>query len=273
MLPYFKKYVVIACAFAALVPVVVSTGFAFSTGTILASTIQGLVTLLALFFGTFLVSTGLLSKVADAKVDEMIAIYDGECDPERFLDASREIAAAVTVPFPEPGAWFMSFYGQALLDAGDVKRAEAVEKMMYDSIARAKKRSLQAAIVVALLPLALKTKGPAEALPMIDKGLGLLNGIDDQASVQRRGYLATQREIVSKRLDGDTTALIALYEGLTSNEVLPLRIRVESAWDEAQLHYSLGHAEDEARCLRFVSDYGNKLVLVGRARARLAELS
>ncbi len=116
MLPYVKKYVIVACVIAVVIPLVVSTVWPLFTGQIMAASVGGLILLLALFFGGFLVAVRVMGRKADELVDSYIALYDEKCDPQAFVDASRDIASSVVVPFTPSGAWFVGYYAQAMLD-------------------------------------------------------------------------------------------------------------------------------------------------------------
>lgn len=273
MLPYVKKYVIIACVIAAAVPIVVSTAWPLFTGQIMAASLNGLILLLALFFGGLFIGVRVMGRKADQLVDGYIALYDEGCDPKAFVEASRDVAEAVSVPFTPSGAWFIGYYAQAMLDLGFTDRAEKLRDMMFESIAKSKKISDQVSVIVDLVPLMTKLKGPADTLPVVEKGIELIGASSDAESVIQRDYLTGQAHILRARVEGEDESLIALYHDFVLREIVPLRVRVEYAWEEARVHFDAGDAARERECLKFVVEHGNKLALVEPARARLASLA
>ena len=166
----------------------------------------------------------------------------------------------------------MSYYAQALLDIGVVENARAIERAMYESIASSKKLEDQAQIVTNLVPLSTKVLGPAETLPIIEMGLNLLSEGPQLKLAPAIAFLENQRVIVSAQVEGDDDKLVRFYSSVRLNEEIPLRIRVEQAWDEARIHYRKGNASAERACLEFVVEKGNKLALVKSAEQRLLAL-
>ncbi|WP_165055992.1 MULTISPECIES: hypothetical protein [unclassified Adlercreutzia] len=272
MLPYFKRYVIICCVAAAAVPLIASTIWPLLTGQIMAASLPGLITLLVLFFGTMAAMQRVMGMKAQVETERLFALYNEQCDPDALIDQGAPVAALVEPQCGELPSWFMSYYAQALLDAGQVERAQAVKATQLGGVASLKKPEARAAVVVNMVPLALKLDEPVDALGLIEQGEGLLEGLADDASAQRRAYLASQRELVSARCAEDPQGLLDLCEQVRANAEHPLRLRVERAWDEAQACYRLGDAARERACLEFVVEHGNKLALVTPARTRLAAL-
>ncbi len=273
MLPYVKKYVIVACVIAVVIPLVVSTAWPLFTGQIMAASVGGLILLLALFFGGFLVSVRVMGRKADELVDGYIALYDEKCDPQAFVDASRDIASSVVVPFTPSGAWFIGYYAQAMLDLGFVEKAEKLRDAMFDTIAKSKKASDQISMIVDLVSLMTKLEGPEETLPVVEKGIELIGAPAELDAAVQKDYLTSQAQILRARMNGELDKLATLYADVVSRELVPMRIRVECAWEEARIHFNAGDAARERDSLEFVVGHGNKLALVAPARARLEVLA
>ena len=64
MLPFYRRYVIAVCASAVVVSIVVSTIWAFVTGRVMASTIEGLLISLAVFFATLAISGRIFNNKA-----------------------------------------------------------------------------------------------------------------------------------------------------------------------------------------------------------------
>lgn len=273
MLPFYRKYVIAVCASAVVVSIVVSTIWAFVTGRVMASTIEGLLISLALFFGTLAVAGRIFNNKATEETERLFALYNDRCDPEAFVNEAADLARTAREARGELSSWVMSYYAQALLDVGKPEAARAIEAEQVGSVDALKKTADQAAVVVNMVPLAMKLDEPPVVMALIDHGIELIGDAEDFASTERRTYLQGQREIMEARLAGDNERLVGLYERIRTSAAGPLRVRVERAWDEAQLHFRAGDVERERACLQFVADKGNKLALVKPARERLAALA
>lgn len=273
MLPFYRRYVIAVCASAVAVSIVVSTIWAFVTGRVMASTIEGLLISLAVFFATLAITGRIFNNKATEETERLFALYNDRCDPEAFVNEAADLARAARETRGELSSWVMSYYAQALLDVGKPDAARAILSEQVQSVDALKKTSDQAAVVVNMVPLAMKLEEPPVVMALIDHGIKLIGDAEDFASTERRTYLQGQRAIVEARLAGDATQLVELYERIRTSTAGPVRVRVERAWDEAQLHFRAGDVERERACLQFVADKGNKLALVKPARERLAALA
>ena len=65
MLPYFKKYSILACVIGVVPGLVLTTVYPLFTGTIMASTIGGLLLLLAVFVMSMTVGVNLMERRAE----------------------------------------------------------------------------------------------------------------------------------------------------------------------------------------------------------------
>lgn len=272
MLPYFKRYAIISCIVAVAVPVVVSTAYAAITGKIMASSIDGLIILLLLLFGTMMLMQLAFSRRVNAQVQDLLALYNDKCDPAAFVERGRSLADEITVPFNVDGSWFLAYYGQALLELGQADAARQVLKDMQESADRARKPGTRAGILLNEAVLATKVEGPAAALRLMDESYQMFGG--DAANPHDRTviFVKGQRDLLQAEVDGDAAKQRALYVNAKDDEGIPMRLRVESAWKLARLDYQAGDIADERSELEFVVKHGNKLALVPQARKRLAEL-
>lgn len=273
MLPYYKKYTIITVIIAVIPSLVVSTVYPLFTGQIMAASLGGLITLFILFFGSLYLGFMIMERRAEQETEKLLTIYNANCDPERFVKEGADLAAAIQFPCKEAGAWYLGYYGQALLDTGDIARAQEIAHGLELSISQAKKSSEKAGILVNLLPLIEKLSGDAKAEELIQQGLQLLAGDPSGAASVRRDFLNGQKKLIDARSATDPQASIQIYDAVTQGNRYPMRVRVESAWNEANAYYKAGDLRKERECLEFVVANGNKLALVAQARSRLKALS
>lgn len=272
MLPYFKKYTIICCAVAVIASVVVSTIWPLATGQIMAASLPGLLLLIAVFFGTLLISYRFFSARADAETERLFALYNDQCDPAAFVEQGSAVAQVAEQQATEMSSWYMSYYAQALLDLGEAGRARDIMTRQLEGVEKVKGQAQKAAIVVNMVPLACKLDAGEDALRLIDQGLELIGEAQDMPSTQRRIYLQSQHELVSARAEADPTHLVGLCAAVRMSDEQPMRLRVERAWDEARVRYRSGDVARERECLQFIVQHGNKLALVKPAQTRLAEI-
>lgn len=268
------RYIVIASGLAIVVTAVVQTIYTAATGQAMSSTLPGLLVSCLLFIAVMLATYAYFGRKNNTNVDALVSLYDDGCDPRAFVDGSAGYVDKMTVPYDAETSWFMSYYAQALLDLGEAKQAQQIEQSMYDSIRSASLVETQAKIIVNLVPLVVKVLGPAEAVPVIQKGLDLLEGGQCGAdAAEFEAYLVNQLALARAAASRDDVLLERFYFSTRRNEALPLRIRVEQAWEEAKIHYRKGDVVKEAECLEFVVQNGNKLALVKPAADRLLAIS
>lgn len=273
MFPYYKKYVWITVGGAVAVAVVSSTVWAFATGTVMASTVVGLITQVVLFFGTLFALQAYFSRKATAETDALVSLYDDKCDPQSFVRMSEELAHAIRAPYGDSGSWFGSLYGQALIDLGRHEDVRRIENGMRRSVEAERKPRGKAAVMVNFMPFALKVYDSPQALAFIDEALGYLESENDMMSLSRKSYAEAQREALIARIEGRTAVLLDTYDAVHASEISPMRARVEAAWEAAKICYSNDDLRDRERgYLRFIVDNGNRLALVGAARDRLRAL-
>lgn len=271
MLPFYRKYAILICVIAAGAYIVVSTAWSLLTGTIMAATLQGLIASFVVFFGALGISGYVMNRKATEETERLFALYNDACDPESFVEQGAEVARVAETTSGELASWYLSYYGQALLDTGRVDRARKIYNEQLERVDALKKDADRAAVIVNMVPLGCKLDDPEHVLSLIERSIALLPG-DDYASTQRRTFLEIQRDVVQARIAGDDEKLVSLYERMRSESANPLRVRVERTWDEAQACFRMGDVPREIDCLSFVVANGNKLALVAPARARLATL-
>ena len=272
MFQFNRKYMFMATGAGIVVTAIVQTIYSLVMHQAMAATLPGLILSLALFVVVTAFAAMHFGKRANEDADALISLYDDLCDPQALADRGKATASQMTVPYDVPSAWFMSYYAQALLDMGITQNAREIERAMYESVGASKKVEEQAQIVTNLVPLSLKVLGPAETLPIIDMGLKLLAEGPALKLAPAIAYLENQRIIVSAQVNGEDERLVRYYSSARDNADVPLRIRVEQAWDEARIHYRAGNVAAEREALRFIVDNGNRLALVAPAKERLAAI-
>lgn len=272
MLAYYKKYVILICAVSVAVPVVASTLYAMATGTMLAASLGGMLLSLALLFGTMMLMQSIVGRRANERTNALLDLYNQQCDPEAFIEQGRTLANAITVPFGTDGSWFLTYYGQALLDAGKADEARATLRSMQQSAEAARRSDVKAGILLNEAPLVAKLEGPQAALALVDEAYQLLGGDAANVDDQRIVFLKGQRKLLQAEVEGDDATLRQFYEKAQADASVPERLRVESAWKLARLSYRTGDAATERAMLRYVIDHGNKLALVAPACKQLQEL-
>lgn len=269
MLPYFKRYTIYVCIIAVALPVIASTVYPLFTGQIMAASLAGMLAEIGLLFLGMVIGFGIFERRAEARTNQLLSYYDDDCDPKRLVDEGASLAEAIGFPCNESGAWYLSAYAQALLDAGQVERAEHIQEGLEASIEAAKKPEAKAGILVNLVPLVEKTGSEEEALFLITWGLELLRDKTSPAAAERRSYLNSQKAILDARRSGNAADAIRLDEAIKTNPSYPMRIRVEYAWSEAGACFRIGDVAAERANLRFVVENGGSLRLVDQARVRL----
>lgn len=274
MIAFNGKYLVYASGIAMIVTAVVQTIYSVLTGLPMAATLPGLIISLLLFVGTTLVALAYYKRKSTVDVDQLIDVYNEACDPSAFVSQSQMYVNGMNPPYDNASSWFMSYYAQALLDLGRVSEAQKIEQDMYESIKESTGLEQQAKIIVNLVPLAQKLLGPADTVPIIQKGLELLQtGEAGKDAPAYEAYLQNQLVICTALAENDVEKLVRFYSSARNNETMPLRIRVEQAWEEAKIHYAQGDTQREIECLEFISTKGNKLAFVKQAHDRLVSLS
>lgn len=274
MIAFNGKYLVYASGAALVLTAVVQSVYSAVTGLPMAGTLPGLITSLLLFVGTTAVALLYFKRKSTVDVDTLLDIYNESCDPSAFVEQSQLYVNGILAPYDSTSSWYMSYYAQALLDLGQVQQAQKIEQDMYDSIREATDVDQQAKIIVNLVPLARKLLGHADAVPIIQKGIELLNSSEAvKDGYAYESYLQNQLVVCTALAEHDDEKLVRFYSSSRNNETLPLRIRVEQAWEEAQIHYRAGETAREVECLEFIVAHGNKLAFVKAAQDRLLSLS
>lgn len=272
MLAYYKRYAIISCVVAVAVPLAVSTAYAAVTGKIMAASLDGLIVLLLLLFGTMVLMQGVFARRVDGRTAQLLALYNDDCDPEAFVEQGRAVADAITEPYDVTGSWFMTYYGQALLDAGKADQARKVAEALRESVAAARKPQAKVGIIANAVPLVAKVDGPKAALDLVGEGLELAGGQDADPADSRVVFLRGQQRLRQAEAADDDAELRSFYEKSVADATVPERLRVESAWKLARLAFRSGDAATERRMLRYVVSHGGKLALVAPARKQLDAL-
>ncbi len=272
MFAYYKRYAIISCVVAVAVPLAVSTAYAAVTGKIMAASLDGLIVLLLLLFGTMALMQGVFARRVDGRTAQLLALYNDDCNPEAFVEQGRAVADAITEPYDVTGSWFMTYYGQALLDAGKADQARKVAEALRESVAAARKPQAKVGIIANAVPLVAKVDGPKAALDLVGEGLELAGGQDADPADSRVVFLRGQQRLRQAEAADDDAELRSFYEKSVADATVPERLRVESAWKLARLAFRSGDVATERRMLRYVVGHGGKLALVAPARKQLDAL-
>lgn len=274
MLPYFKKYVIWCCVIAVAVPVVTSTVYVVVTGEMIATTLPGLLFMLVLLFGSMMAAQSFFGRKADERTEAMLALYNEQCDPAAFAQQASDVVVNMREPYDVMASWFLTYYAQALLDEGKTDQAKAIEAAMLRSVDAAKNDFVRLGVMMNAVPLVTKTQGPRAALDLVERGLSLVPSLQQgPRTADPLTFLNDQKMLLEAAVAHDDAALRSLYARVHDDAGLPMRIRVESAWKEAQACHGLGDVLCERACLDFVAANGRDLALVAPARERLASLS
>ncbi len=272
MLNYYKKYTIFVCIIAVALPVIISTIYPLVTGQMMASSIDGLVYLFLLFAIGLFLGYWIFERKAEEKTEQLLVLYNKDCDPQKLVDEGKQLAEAITFPCGQGGAWYLGYYGQALLDIGDHEKAEIIFVGLSKSIQAAKTPFQKAIILANLLPLAFKLKEPEEVQKMIQEGLAFCKQDGRPRISQVQEFFLSQKKILDARESGNLVESIQLDEKIRTNNAYPQRLRVEHAWNEAADYYKLADKAKEKECLEYVVAHGNTLALVSKAKARLANV-
>lgn len=266
MIAYFKKYTIYIGILAIALPVIASTIYPMITGQLIMSTLGGLIASFVLFAMGLLIGYGIFERKAQDKVNSWIDLYNHDCDPIAFMDASKELYSQMRFPCNAIAAWFLGTYGQACLDAGNSGEAKQIAAGLVESFNAASKQMEKVGILANMLPLIYKVDGAEDALGYIGKGLEITAEDPSAKLNQFRDYFNSEKRILESRVSGNSQERISLDEGIVSNDQYPMRLRVEFAWDAASAEYRLGDKAAEDKYLSFVIEHGNKLAMVASAK-------
>lgn len=272
MLPYFRNYAFVAYVLGVAVPVGLITASSWVFGFYVVYTLPGLIAAIVLLAACLLASKRIVTRMADRKADEYLSLYNDGCDPQAFLDAARNVAAAIRPPYEENGSWFLSFYALALDDAGQREEAARIGQAMLSSAQMARDPQQRAGLLVNIEPLIERLFGVDAALEVIAQAEEAVTASDSPDDGPRRDFLRSERALMEAIRNGDAATLTARFSAVRTNAAYPMRVRVSDALMEASVHKSRGDAAAERACLEFVVANGNKLPAVGLAQERLAAL-
>lgn len=272
MYTYFKGYTIGICVVAVALPVVTSTVWPLFTGQMMASSLGGTLLMFALFVVGMFLGWLIFSRLADHKVQKMIDAYNDDCDPDTLIREGSNIATQVAYPCNQAASWFMGYYGQALLDSGNAQLAKNILGGLRLSIDAAKNPQDKVGILVNYLPLDEKIDGMKTALEVVNEGIGYCQEAGSAQISSFFDFLKSQKKIMEDLVSGDREKAIATCEKIKSDAAYPYRLRVEYAWIEASKIYGTGDRQKEISCLGFIVKHGNKLALVAKAKARLADI-
>lgn len=269
MVIYFKKYTIAICVIAVALPIIASTLWPLLFGQLMATSAMGLFLMIGLFIVGLFLGYLIFEKKAEALAEGYTAKYNEKCDPQAFLSEGKRLAEEIKYPYNALGAWYMSYYAQALLDIGNADEA----KRIYDDISKsieANKRGIdKIGIIANLIPLDEKINPASSTVELIDQGLKICKSDNIRSAKPFEDFFESQKKIAVARLAGNEELIARLSEKIRSSAQYPMRIRVEYAWSEASACYRLGDYSEEKRLLHYVVKNGNRLILVSKAQKRL----
>lgn len=272
MLQYFKRYQIYVCICAVILPILYSTVYPLISGEVISTSLSSLFTAVVLFVLGLSIGGNIFERKAQKEVDELVSIYNDECNPEKFLSEGKDLSEAMKMPYNQFSAWYMSYFAQAMLDSGDTTQANSIYENITESVNLAKKPMEKLAILANVIPLAEKIGGEDIALKTIDEASKQLEECRPSFVMHYRDFLDSQKKIILARSEKDYEKIAILDKSVWENDNYPKRIRVEYAWDSASASYALHNIEDEKVALQYVVDNGGTLALVGKAKGRLNKL-
>lgn len=271
MLPYFKKYSILAAAGGAAMTVLIISIWSSLVGTYVVSTVPGLLAALALLVVCSIWAANVANRMADGKAANLVALYNEACDPAAFVEQGSSVARAIKSPYSEQGTWYLSFYALALADEGRSEEAADIGKSMLEAARMATDPDKKSSILVNVEPVILRLFGPEAALGVIAEAEASAQaaGAGDGA---RARYLSWERGLLEALRDGDENALAKKYAHVRMGEGYPLRMRVIDALAEAAIHRRRGDVSRERECLEFAAERGGGLPAAREARERLSSM-
>lgn len=271
MLPYVKNYALIAYILSIVVPIGLITAASWLTGFYLPSSIPGIIVSVALLAACLLAAKNISNRLANAKVEQMLSLYNDACDPQAFVVAGRDVAARIQPPYEENGSWFLSFYALALDDAGQREEAVRIGQAMLSSAQRTVDPQMKVSLLVNIEPLVQRLFGANQALEVVEAAFAAISE-SGVPMPEQTSFLEWERGTLQAVRDGKDDVLVSRFSSVRVNPTSPMRLRVSDALLEAALHKARGEAADERTCLEFVVANGNKLPAVALAKERLAAL-
>lgn len=273
MLNYFKGQTILMCAAAVAIPLVVMFVWSVAAGQAMGFTIQGTVVSIVLLLGSMFVLANVFERRALSKAERWVSLYNDGCRLVDFLEQGKKLADSVlsSGAANEQGAWYLSTYALALADAGRKSEAAQAGLFLQRAVRDARKPSAKSAIMTDLEPLVERLFGCERALALIDEALAEPPAAGDGQDHLRRGFLLWARDVAQAEVSGNDEALLARCREVRLGSLYGMRMRVEFALREADIHRRLGNAPQEAECLRFAVENGGDLPAARRALERLAQ--
>ena len=212
------------------------------------------------------------SYAATRHTQELLDIFDQNCDPKTFLEEGCEIAEEVMaqLPIKEWGASYLSDYCIALIDVGDHERATRYLGAIYKSAQSAENPSTKYGLLINLYAPTRDLFGfdlSEECLIAVEN---LRNENEKVARLSGAQYLAWARQLHNAAKAGLHYALIRLYEQVLNDDGQLMRIRVSAAYRIAAIYRELGDRYQEAVMLHYVIEHGNAMGCVINAQKYLA---
>lgn len=273
-----RRKILIAYELAAIVPLVAISVVSMVLGVPVVATVPGLICSIALLLAClFAVHTAMKRKVSDS-LDKYVNMYNNGCDPDAFMRAGGKMAYNMMQErekgdkLSAPDAWYLSLYALASIDMGETKSAEDIAAAILEDVNEQKADVDKASMLVNLEPLVLRMRGVDEALMVIDKINGYIEGDDSGQAQDIRGYINFESKVLNAMAEGDTETVKNLFELIYHNQAQPMRLRVMGADTVASICRANGDTDGEIVALTFVEEHGNKLPVVAPASERIFEL-
>lgn len=273
-----KKKVMWGYIAATSVPLVAASAISLITGIPLLSTPTGLICVLALLFASLAaVNTSMKRRVAD-QFDKWADKYNNECDPEALRTLGGKAAYDMMQereggdPLGETDAWFLSLYGLACIDQGDIDTAEKIGSAILEDASK-QKQSVQCANMLANVePVVFRLRGAEEALAVLGKATALLTADKSPEANSVRNYVEFETRALTAIVDGDQETMRVMFEHIYRDNRQPMRLRVLAADTCASIYRAQNNEADELVALTFVDEHGNKLPVRKAAEERLDEV-
>ena len=281
MLNYFPSYKIVARLISFLAPLAVFfIIFLISGFNVLEAPGLGAVAYLVLMFLLLFITGGIYAKKADRKSDELLALYNQQCDPEAFVRQGARVGKIIweDVKFSgtkEMCAWYLAPFALACLDcdvAHGEEDAQMMERELLDGVSADAQPDLRASVLMHTEPLTLRLHGVEAALSSAKEAASIFGSSNAPDAADKLNYLKFEISYLEALIAGHADQMLEKFESVWQNTAAQRRMRVLNAEAAANLYEAAGNKDKQIQALQFVVDHGNKLPSVQNAKNKLAQL-
>lgn len=216
----------------------------------------------------------LMNRYANKKGDDLVRMFNVDCDPARFINEGRQVANQIKsqAPVEQWGAWYLAAYAMALIDQDEAKEATTYIQAISRSAAEQTSPEERLAILINLLEPLKELLGNESAEECIAEINALVEANPQLSKQKGLHYVAWLQTLLAAETSTDKDALIHAYSQIVYTESAEMRKRVWAADKLGDLYQQRGDVEGETSCREFVIQSGNTMTAHKKAEMRLNQL-